>query len=132
MLAHEYGHHVQDLLGTEAQVRRPSSATRPTPTGTRSMLELQADCYAGVWAKHATETTDAGGQPLFTSITAGRHRRGARSGRGGRRRHDPEEVPAGGSTSRQFTHGSSAQRQQWFDQGYQTGDPKQCDTFGNA
>jgi uncharacterized protein len=64
VLAHEYGHHVQDLLGIESRVR-----TREGPTSDSVRLELQADCFAGVWAKHATEPGPNGEPPLISEIT---------------------------------------------------------------
>jgi predicted metalloprotease len=131
VLAHEYGHHVQDVLGTEAQVRRlmerdPGNANRYSV-----MLELQADCYSGVWTHHASRTTDAGGQPIFKSVTrqdiADALEAAASVG------DDAIQKKMGGGVDEsKFTHGSSAQRQQWFNRGYDGGDPKGCDTFGNA
>ncbi|MCY9555895.1 neutral zinc metallopeptidase, partial [Paenibacillus apiarius] len=69
VLAHEYGHHVQDLLGTEAQMRRQQQRDPQSANALSVKLELQADCYAGAWAKNATGTADDKGQKIFTSIT---------------------------------------------------------------
>ena len=69
VLAHEYGHHLQNLLGTSEQVRRQQQRDPGGANELSVRLELQADCLAGVWAKHATKTTDAKGVPIFTSLT---------------------------------------------------------------
>lgn len=131
VLAHEYGHHVQTLLGTEAQMRRQQQRDPENANALSVKLELQADCYAGAWAKNATGTADAAGQKIFTSITEQDIREAidtaekigddAISERANRP-VNPEE----------FTHGSSAQRREWFTRGYETGDPKQCDTFSTS
>ena len=131
VLAHEYGHHVQDLFGTEAQMRRQQQRDPGNANQLSVMLELQADCYAGVWAKNATGTTDAGGQKIFKSVTDRDIQEGldtaAAIG------DDTLQKKAGGRIDEsQFTHGTSAQRQEWFGRGHETGDPKSCDTFGNA
>jgi predicted metalloprotease len=125
VLAHEYGHHVQDLLGTEAKVR-----TRQGPKSDSVRLELQADCYAGVWANHATTTPDADGNVLISEITdqdiSNALDAASRIG------DDYIQKNLGNGTVNQnaFTHGSSAQREKWFTTGYRTGDPTRCDTFG--
>ena len=125
VLAHEYGHHVQDLLGTEAKVR-----TRQGPKSDSVRLELQADCYAGVWANHATTTPDDNGNVLISEITdqdiSNALDAASRIG------DDYIQKNLGNGTVNQnaFTHGSSAQREKWFTTGYQTGDPTRCDTFG--
>jgi len=128
VLAHEYGHHVQSLLGTEAQVRRQQQRDPGDANALSVAMELQADCYAGAWAKNATRTADAGGDPIFTSITDRDIQEGLDTAaaigddtlqeRAGQR-VDPDA----------FTHGTSEQRQRWFRTGYDTGDPKSCDTF---
>ncbi|MDD7963915.1 KPN_02809 family neutral zinc metallopeptidase [Actinomycetospora lemnae] len=123
VLAHEYGHHVQDLLGTEAAVR-----TRQGATSDAVRLELQADCYAGVWMNHATAPAD--GRPaLITDVTQadldGAIDAAQRIG------DDYIQGRLGGGTvdPDSFTHGTSAQRKKWLTTGYATGDPTRCDTF---
>ena len=125
VLAHEYGHHVQHLLGTSEQV---GSATGPKSGSVR--LELPADCYAGAWANHATTTPNANGEPLITEVTqddiAAALDAASRIGDDFIQR----ELGGGEVDTTQFSHGSSAQRQKWYTTGYESGDPARCDTFG--
>ncbi|MGY1641396.1 neutral zinc metallopeptidase [Geodermatophilus sp. SYSU D00703] len=125
VIAHEYGHHVQNLLGTNQQVT-------PGETGPESgtvRLELQADCFAGAWADHAETVPDESGQPLIAEITQDDVDRALDAA--GRIGDDFIQRNLGGGTVDQdaFTHGSSEQRRRWFTTGYETGDPAQCDTF---
>jgi predicted metalloprotease len=126
VLAHEYGHHVQNLLGTNNQVTPGESG----PTSGSVRLELQADCYAGTWANHAETVPDETGQPLISDITDDDVARALDTA--GRIGDDFIQTNLGSGTVDQgsFTHGSSEQRQRWFTTGYQSGDPNQCDTFG--
>lgn len=131
VVAHEYGHHVQTLLGTEAQMRRQQQRDPGNANKLSVQLELQADCYAGAWAKNATGTADTAGQRIFRSITEQDIREGldtaAAIG------DDTIQQKSGGRIDESsFTHGSAAQRQEWFGRGFQTGDPTSCDTFGGA
>jgi predicted metalloprotease len=131
VLAHEYGHHIQDLVGTEAKMRQLQQRDQANANQYSVMLELQADCYAGVWAKGATGTTDASGQKLFKSITAQDIQEAVDTAAS--IGDDTIQKKAGQEVDQdKFTHGTSAQRQQWFKQGYNTGEPKQCDTFNGA
>ncbi|HEX6871269.1 MAG TPA: neutral zinc metallopeptidase [Micromonosporaceae bacterium] len=131
VLAHEYGHHIQDLLGTEAAMRRAQQRDPDNANRYSVMLELQADCYAGVWTRHATSTTDAGGQPLFKSITQRDIDEALQAAASVG--DDAIQKKMGGRVDEsKFTHGTSAQRQQWFKTGYATGDPKACDTFNRT
>jgi uncharacterized protein len=123
VLAHEYGHHVQDLLGTEAKVR-----TRTGPKSDSVRLELQADCYAGVWARHATEP-DANGQRLINSISQQDFSNALDAASRIGDDYIQRNLGGGSVDTGAFTHGSSAQREKWLTTGYRTGDPQACDTF---
>ena len=128
VLAHEYGHHIQDLVGTEAAMRRAQQRDPGAANQLSVRLELQADCYAGVWAKGATGTADASGQKIFKSITAQDIQEGLQTA--SKIGDDTLQQRSGGTINpAEFTHGTSAQRQQWFSTGYNKGDPKSCDTF---
>jgi len=128
VLAHEYGHHVQDLDGTEAQVRRLMERDPANQNAYSVKLELQADCYAGVWSNHAATTTDANGTPLFTSITD-QNIADALEAAAAVGDDAIQKKMGGGVDESSFTHGSSADRQKWFTTGYRSGDPKSCNTF---
>ncbi|MCC3778669.1 neutral zinc metallopeptidase [Streptomyces sp. UNOB3_S3] len=125
VVAHEYGHHIQNLQGTLSRAQ-----DRLTGAGSNSVkVELQADCYAGVWARHATTTPDKStGRPLIKQLTKADIDDGlsAAAAVGDDR---IQEKFQGRVTPESWTHGSAAQRQQWFTTGYTTGDMARCDTF---
>lgn len=128
VLAHEYGHHVQDLLGTEASMRRAQQRDPDSANELSVKLELQADCYAGAWAKNATGTDDGSGQKIIKSISAQDIEEGLNTA--AKIGDDALQRRSGGNVNpAEFTHGTSAQRQEWFRTGYREGSPKDCDTF---
>ncbi|MDI6105755.1 neutral zinc metallopeptidase [Actinoplanes sp. NEAU-A12] len=128
VLAHEYGHHVQDVLGTEAEMRRRQERDPDSANAESVKLELQADCYAGAWAHSAANTTDKDGDKIFVSLTDTDIQEGIQAA--GQIGDDTLQKRGGGDINpEQFTHGSSEQRQKWFRVGWESGDPKQCDTF---
>ena len=123
VLAHEYGHHVQDLLGTMSKVRTQQGANSDAVR-----LELQADCYAGIWTKHATSADDSGGEPYILDLTQDDIARALdaaaavgddRIQRKSSGRVDPDR----------WTHGSAESRMRWFTTGMKKGTLEACDTF---
>ena len=124
VLAHEYGHHVQNLLGTN---KRVGSGTGPTSGSVR--LELQADCYAGVWGNHASTTPGPDGQILISGITQADLDNAIDTA--GKIGDDYIQTNIAGRTAdpASYTHGTSAQRRKWFSTGYSTGNPAACNTF---
>ncbi|MGI4827382.1 MAG: KPN_02809 family neutral zinc metallopeptidase [Janthinobacterium lividum] len=121
VLSHELGHHVQNMLGTEPKVQHLME-TEPSERNHLSVdLELQADCYGGVWAHHAQaeHILDPGDIPAALSAVAAVG-------------DDHLEKMSGRAVSPEsWTHGSSQQRQSWFERGFQSGDPANCNTFGS-
>jgi predicted metalloprotease len=125
VVAHEYGHHVQDLLGVLGRAQRdPEGAT-----GAGVRTELQADCYAGVWAHYASITKQESTGVPYLEPLSDKDIADALSAAQSVGDDRIQKAATGRVTPETWTHGSSAQRQKWFTVGYQTGDPKKCDTF---
>ena len=123
VLAHEYGHHVQDLLGRMDKVGTAQGATSGSVR-----LELQADCYAGMWAKHATTADDSTGQAYITDLTRNDVALAldAAAAVGDDRL---QRETTGRVQPESWTHGSAASRMRWFETGFDQGTLRACDTF---
>lgn len=125
VLAHEYGHHVQNLTGTSDKVQAQEQRAGGGAAGNRYSvaLELQADCYAGVWAKNAASASNGQVAVDGADLEEGLKTASAIGDDTLQRKAGREVAPDS------FTHGSSAQRVQWLRRGYESGDPSSCDTF---
>lgn len=122
VIAHEFGHHVQNLMGISDQVEQAQARASKTQGNALSVrLELQADCFAGVWGHTAAQRklidTSAAAQAVATAQQIGDDYL--------------QKQSRGYATPESFTHGTSAQRARWFQTGYTSGDWHACDTFNN-
>jgi predicted metalloprotease len=120
VLAHEIGHHVQTLLGTESRMRQAQQGDPRMANELSVRLELQADCYAGVWGHSAAQRNILEEGDVEEGLTAAAAIGDDRLQRMAGARVSPEN----------FTHGSSQQRVEWFRRGMSSGRPEACDTFG--
>jgi predicted metalloprotease len=121
VIAHEFGHHIQNLLGTSEKVQRAQASASETEGNALSVrLELQADCYAGVWAAKNRDRMEPG------DLEEGMRAAQAIGDDTLQRETQGRVVPDS------FTHGTSAQRQTWLRRGLDSGDPATCDTFSGA
>lgn len=125
VVAHEYGHHVQNLLGVLGRAQQGAQGA----TGNGVRTELQADCYAGVWAHYAAITKQPGTDVTYLEPLSDKDIADALSAAASVGDDRIQKQATGRINPEQWTHGSSAERQKWFTIGYQSGDPKQCDTF---
>ena len=119
IVAHEYGHHVQNLLGISDQVNRASAEDPDRANQYSIALELQADCFAGVWAHDAERRGQLEPGEINEAINAAAAVGDDRI----------QQQTQGRVTPENWTHGSSEQRVSWFRRGFETGDPNTCDTF---
>jgi uncharacterized protein len=119
VIAHEVGHHVQQQLGTSQEVRRLQQEQGGDANELSVRLELQADCYAGVWARTVYKQGDLEKGDVREALRAAGAVGDDRLQRRATGSIDPDS----------FTHGTSEQRRSWFESGYADGDPNACDTF---
>jgi len=117
VVAHEVGHHIQNLTGQAEAVSRAQQTLPKAQGNAQSVrLELQADCYAGVWGKRSGRMEPGDLQEGLTAAEA----------------IGDDTLQGSAASPETFTHGTSAQRAYWLKRGYDTGDPAQCDTFSGA
>ena len=131
VIAHEVGHHVQNLLGIlpKAQQLQQASGSKAESNAIQVRVELQADCLAGVWAKLENDDLQRQGKPPFIEpgdVEAAMQTAAAIGDDTLQKRSQGYVVPDS------FTHGSSAQRQRWFMTGFQSGSVGACNTFTSA
>lgn len=120
IVAHEFGHHIQNITGISDQVTRAEQSDASRANQWSVGLELQADCFAGVWAH------DAASRERFDDDNEVNEALNAAAAVGDDR---IQQQATGRVDPDSFTHGTSAQRQDWFRRGYESGDPSTCDTF---
>jgi predicted metalloprotease len=125
VVAHEFGHHVQDLQGSLGRAQQGAQGAG----GNGVRTELQADCYAGVWAHYASTTKQEGTGVPFLDPLSDKDIADALSAASSVGDDRIQKASTGRVNPESWTHGSSEQRQHWFTVGYQTGDPNQCDTY---
>ena len=118
VLAHELGHHIQHLLGTDARMRQAQEANPSDANQLSVRIELQADCYAGVWAHSTSQRQMLEQGDVDEALNAA-------SAVGDDR---IQQRTTGRINVDSFTHGSAAQRSEWFKRGFQSGDPRSCST----
>jgi uncharacterized protein len=123
VLAHEFGHHIQNLTGT---MRRVQGGQGSGPSSPAVRLELQADCYAGVWFRHATEDPES---PI-SEVTQDDLRRAVDAAQAVGDDRIQEKMQ-GQVSPETWTHGSAAMRREWLARGFDTGDPNKCNTFAS-
>ncbi|KQN34824.1 zinc metalloprotease [Sphingomonas sp. Leaf407] len=117
VVAHEVGHHIQNLTGQAEAVSRAQQSLPKAQGNAQSVrLELQADCYAGVWGKRSGRMEPGDLEEGLKAAEA----------------IGDDTLQGSNASPESFTHGTSAQRRSWLNRGYQTGDPAQCDTFSGA
>ena len=124
VVAHEYGHHIENILGFLGQAQ--DGRTGASSGSVR--IELMADCFAGVWAHNASKTTDATGTPFLKPLTEDDIRSALSAAAAVGDDHIQESMQ-GSVNPDSWTHGSSASRQKWFVAGYKSGKADSCDTF---
>ncbi|WP_104045507.1 KPN_02809 family neutral zinc metallopeptidase [Arthrobacter sp. ZGTC412] len=124
VVAHEFGHHIQNVLGNLDQAQQDPHG----PESGAVRVELQADCYAGLWAKHASTQPGPAGEPFLEALTQ-QDLNDALSAASAVGDDRIQKAATGRVSPEAWTHGSSEQRQRWFYKGYKTGDINQCDTF---
>jgi uncharacterized protein len=128
VVAHEFGHHVQDLQGVLGRSQQGAQGAQ----GSGVRTELQADCYAGVWAHYAsTVKQESTGVPYLEPLSD-KDIEDALSAAASVGDDRIQQAATGRTNPESWTHGSSAERQKWFTVGYQTGNPNKCDTFHAA
>jgi len=128
VVAHEYGHHVQNLLGVLGRAQQGAQGA----TGNGVRTELQADCYAGIWAYYASTVKQQSTGVPYLQPLSDKDIADALSAAASVGDDRIQQESTGRINPEKWTHGSSAERQKWFTVGYQTGDPKKCDTFAAA
>ncbi|MGL4305451.1 MAG: KPN_02809 family neutral zinc metallopeptidase [Mycobacteriaceae bacterium] len=125
VVAHEYGHHIQNMLGDIGKAQQGAQGA----TGGSVRTELQADCYAGLWAHFAASTLQEGTNVTFLKPLTDTDIADALSAAASVGDDSIQKASTGRINPEGWTHGSSAQRQKWFTEGYRTGSIAACDTY---